>query len=51
MVQDSKKLAGQCYHPGMKSSQDETSQGLSVTHEQIVDYYADGTVDRLIEKK
>lgn len=49
---DSKDLAGLHFDPSMKANktQDEIQQGLSETHEQVMNYLMDGTVDSLIEK-
>ncbi|MCU9613586.1 YozQ family protein [Caldibacillus lycopersici] len=48
---NSKKLAGKHYAHDMKQNDDELSQGLSLTHEQVSDNYMEGTIDGVIEKE
>jgi len=50
VYQDSKHVAGKQYSPELKNANDEASQGLALTHEQVLDHYMEGTVDGLIEK-
>ncbi|MDN4525876.1 YozQ family protein [Fictibacillus fluitans] len=49
MDQKSEEIAEKNYDPSDYSSQSETEQGLAITHEQVSDDYAEGTIDGVIE--
>lgn len=46
-----KNVAGRYYNPEKKQANDEVDIGLKETHEQIIDYYMEGTIDKLIAKE
>ncbi|WP_081415961.1 YozQ family protein [Peribacillus kribbensis] len=41
----SSQIAGTTFSPENKDKKNETDQGLAKTHEQVVDYYEDGTIE------
>ncbi len=47
-IDEAKKVAGRYYQPGVKKEQDEVNQGLKETHEQVANFYMEGTVDEYV---
>lgn len=50
-MDDAKKIAGRHYQPGKQHVQDEVDQGLKETHEQVANFYMEGTVDEFVRKE
>lgn len=52
-TKESCKLAGKHYDPSMrgKENQDHLTKGLSLTHEQVIDNYMEGTIDHYVKKQ
>lgn len=50
-MDDAKKIAGRYYQPGKRHDSDEVDQGLKETHEQVANFYMEGTVDEFVLKE
>ncbi|MFX3623400.1 MAG: YozQ family protein [Ectobacillus sp.] len=48
-TEQSGKLADKMYHAEDYNKQDQLSQAFSITHEQVSDCYAEGTIDGAME--
>ncbi|MEQ6389536.1 YozQ family protein [Bacillaceae bacterium S4-13-58] len=47
---DSDKVAETNYHPNQYRSEDDTEQGLAITHEQASDAYMEGEIQARIDR-
>lgn len=47
---DSDKVAETNYHPNQYKSEDDTEQGLAITHEQASDAYMEGEIQARIDQ-
>ncbi|WP_138418446.1 YozQ family protein [Aquibacillus sediminis] len=48
-AQNAEKVAEKMYDPSYYNSDDQTDQGLAITHEQVSDDYMEGTIDGKID--